>query len=350
MAPILTTTFGIEIEFVVAYKQANYANKLFLENRRLWEANPGCLHNNKFRAHIISHMVDLLREAGFSVNDLYSKSDFSNWTVDTDGSIDAWPESPWDPEYDGMHFYGMELKTPVLLWSEAQSALCQVQDVLDVVRRNFKIFTNTSCGLHDHVGNQDLGFPLRTLKNLAKLVTVFERQFESIHPSHRVYNLHCRSPGANFAGMTLRERLGTIGHAKHKEDLVSCMSSCPSTDGWGFAYKFSNLITSRQIKTIEFRQHEATLDVREMGAWAILVCGLVEKCDEMSEEEVSGLIFRYIDDKEHTLVELLCDLGLEDLAAYYRRRGLYSHGKLGRDVPDNLTDEDEELEVEPYGR
>lgn len=341
----LTTTFGIEIEFIVAYNQADYAHKLFLESRRLWEDNPGCIHGCKFRPHIISHMIDVLREAGFSVNDLYCYNDYSNWSVDTDGSTDAMPEYPLDPEFEGLHFYGMELKTPVFFFSQVTPALCQIEKMLNTLQRNFKVFTNDTCGLHVHVGNREVGFPLDTLKSFAKLVTAFENQLSSVHPDHRIYNLHCRAPGANFPGRDPLEKIAIINDADSTETLVGCMSSCRNGDSGGFAYNFTNLAINHEINTIEFRQHEATLEVRAMGAWTILVCGLIQKCHGTDKEEISKFIHRHIDNETYTLIDLLDDLGFGEIASFYLQRDLYDHREPTYIMHETDEDQSEDEEL-----
>ena len=48
------------------------------------------------------------------------------------------------------------------------------------------LLVNNTCGLHVHVGNDEDGFPLQTLKNVLSLHTAFERVIDSIHSLHRI--------------------------------------------------------------------------------------------------------------------------------------------------------------------
>ena len=133
----LSVTFGIEIEFVVAYQAANYANGPHLDP------------NSSVRAHIIH----LLQEAGLSVNGLNPPFNYEFWTVDTDGSIKAEPEDPLLPLWDGLHFSAVELISPSFFWSQSAVAFQQLEMALQIIQQAFTAFTNRSCGLHIHVGN-----------------------------------------------------------------------------------------------------------------------------------------------------------------------------------------------------
>lgn len=46
------------------------------------------------------------------------------------------------------------------------------------------------------------GFPLETMKNLCILNTTFERGLETMHPPHRIENIHTNSAGVIFEGIS----------------------------------------------------------------------------------------------------------------------------------------------------
>lgn len=79
MVLALDITFGIEMEFVVAFQAENYANASS-------EADFECF----VRAHIIHSM----QQVGLAVNLLHEPTSYEKWTVGRDGSIKAQPENP----------------------------------------------------------------------------------------------------------------------------------------------------------------------------------------------------------------------------------------------------------------
>ncbi|KAG6994052.1 hypothetical protein G7Y79_00047g082780 [Physcia stellaris] len=302
-------TFGIEIEFVVAYHLEPIANPELLE----------------LGLFVRSHMVHVLREAGLSVNEADSLNNYDKWTIGTDGSIKAQPENPHSPEWNGFQFFPVELRSPTLFWDANAAAFQQVDAVLRTLHGNFRIFVNQSCGFHVHVGNRDLGFPRSTLMKFASLVTVFEQQFASLHPYHRVNNVHCRAPGSNFEGRDLLKNILMLLSLKSTHSLITHMSSNPDGDRRGFAYNMVGLIVDGEPPTIEFRQHEATLDFVAVTAWTSLACSLIEICIAMRSDDFSGLLSQAVDGKAYNIIELLVALGLTPFAEYYSQKTLYKH-------------------------
>ena len=197
--------------------------------------------------------------------------------------------------------------------------------MLQVLQQNFRVFTNNSCGLHVHVGNREWGFPRRTLKTFAQLVTVWERQLASLHPGHRINNVHCRAPSSNFCDTDLVKNVLILQDAKSTKALIKVMSFNPYGAGRGFAYNMKNLIDKGLKATIEFRQHEAIFDVPAIAAWASLACRLVEKCHYISHTDFISLVVQGVSPDAPNILELLNALGLGDLAAYYAQSALYEH-------------------------
>ncbi|KAL8793880.1 MAG: hypothetical protein Q9195_003499 [Heterodermia aff. obscurata] len=305
----LNITFGIELEFVVAYQVTQYTDP-----------------NSAVRAHIIH----LLQEAGFPMNGLTSPLNYNFWTIGTDGSIEAEPEDPLSPQWNDYRFSAVELITPKFYWSQsAMTAFQQLEKALLIIQENFSAFTNHSCGLHVHVGNEEWGFPRSTLKKFAQVVTTFERQLASIHPFHRINNVHCRPPSSNFESQDQVENVLSLQATRKTRELINYMSRGPHGTPRGFAYNLTNLITEGAPPTIEFRQHQATLNVVNCAAWASLACGLVARCHELTQADLRDLLTEGINHQPPTLLELLMALDLVDLASYYRHEPMYSHPDSG---------------------
>jgi hypothetical protein len=76
----------------------------------------------------------------------------------------------------------------------------EIKTVLDALHRAFMspaaaatdgrskqwLVTNRTCGLHVHVGNDERGFPLQTVKNVMSLHTAFERVIDSMQSKPRI--------------------------------------------------------------------------------------------------------------------------------------------------------------------
>ena len=303
-------TFGVEFEFAVAYNLAEHRNHAGLK--------PECL--------VHSYTIDVLRGIGLQVNERDAPTDYSKWTVGSDGSIEPRPEDPPLPE--GHDFFGVEIKTPIFYWSENDAAFQSMKIALHALQSNLRTFTNSSCGLHVHVGNRDLGFPGKALKRFTYLVTVFQDQLASLHPYHRVNNVHCRGPDCNCGGNNVIKNIITIHKLRATEELINLMRS--NTDGTrrGFAYNMSGLLDDGEPPTIEFRQHAATLEFMAVAAWVSLACGLVEKSFFMSHEELFSLFSRGLSDVvNYNILDLLTTLGMSGLAAYYSNQTLHQHPK-----------------------
>ena len=309
----LNVTFGVELEFVVAYRAAQYTNLPHLDP------------NSAVRSDIIH----LLQEAGLSMNGLTPPFNYQLWAVGTDGSIKAEPKDPQHPQWNDFRFSAVELITPTFNWSQSGVAFQQLEKALHVIQENFPAFTNASCGYHVHVGNEAWGFPRSTLKKFAQVVTAFERQLASIHPFHRINNVHCRPPSINFQGQDLVENILSIQAAKKSRDLINGMSCGPHGSTRGFAYNLTNLITEGAPPTIEFRQHQGTLDVITCAAWASLACGLVARCHELNPADLRNLLTRGVSQHPPSILELLVALDLGELASYYEREPLYLHPESG---------------------
>ena len=181
------------------------------------------------------------------------------------------------------NWHGVELKS---------TALRSCKDSLDLIDRavkllvsKFRLYTNESCGLHVHVGNENRGFDMRTLKNFCSLITTFDSQLKLLHHPSRVGNPFATSYSN---GTTLAEKQSFI---EKLETLKGLCSRFHLTNAYGgitkhMAYNFLNLQYNLQCKeqsaveplrTIEVHQHRGTLDPELITHWITVVCSLVEK-------------------------------------------------------------------------
>ena len=331
MSKALQLTFGVEIEFIVRYKVGEYEPACAGGEGIFWPPNQKIIPFKKHGAVLRAHMITIFQESGFDTNDiLEQQTNYQKWTVDTDGSI------KWDslPRVAGFAYYGVEVKSPAFYYSDW--ALRQIQRVVMLIRSQFQVFINESCALHVHVGNRTAGFPLQTLKNFCTLVTIFDRQIDMLHPLHRLETFFAQRPAHQFQCMAPDEKVRKIDAIKTVEDLADCyhLQEEGELDGY-MAYNFLNLTNPlnvrRPTRTIEFRQHEGTLDPIEITRWAQLSISLVRCAHDAGVQGFGPLVHTHGYDSGYGVIDLLCDLNLYGSARYYSQRGIYTHPMLEED-------------------
>lgn len=300
-------TFGVELEFIVRYDPEIYKDYLLA-----MKANPRDNPRLEYGILVSKEMIKLLNENGFPTNS-HTCIDFSKWTVETDDSI--------CPDDYRPNWYGIELKTPALVWS--RTALEQVERVVNLLVSKFELHVNDSCGLHVHVGNEDRGFSMRTLKNFCSLITVFEPQLDSLHAPDRLQNQYAKSTSGVFSTKALlREKLSIIDRLKTIDDLILRFNSRGRRhlQTKCMAFNFSNLqkVYSEPLWTIEFRQHRGTLHPASIVNWVMVACNLVQMSND--SEGFRDLIEKHINNAKYTIIDLFNDLGLFDLAKFYAPR------------------------------
>ncbi|KAI4251144.1 MAG: hypothetical protein LQ352_005031 [Teloschistes flavicans] len=333
MALPLNLTFGVEIELVVCYDFQRYASSI--------KSNPGVfgepgrqeisLFPNREAAQlnrlVRADIIECLQRKGVPVHGLVDEAKgpdtISCWTISYDVSIRP-PDKLWTRP-DGARYTGVEIKTPALYFSE--SALMQIQEVIDTLKQNFTVSTTGSCGLHVHVGNRSFGFPLTTVKNLGLFVTVFERQFNSLHPIKRIKDHQwCRPPTRIWGKRTVPEKIAS--DIEVYDDLHQLVDRlCWIRDGPDryHAYNFINL-NPPGSNTIEFRQHEGTIDVATIIHWASLCCTLVRRSHAVGELGWFDFLADHFCIEDSSVVDLIRELGDADLADYCQNhRTIHTH-------------------------
>lgn len=333
----LRLTFGLEFEFIVVFDPTTYdpGNDVgYIKEGSSQRDQPNAIQVHCDKA-VKNRIVEVLRTAGLEVNNLNQiPPNYTKWTVDDDDSIDCPDGSEsLDDQYHGKWFASIELITPKMPY--CIPSMETVIHVLNVLQQNFTCVTNQSCGLHVHIGNagpggNSQGFSLHTLKTLAILATVFNRQFNSLHPIHRVANIHCRSPAQNFPDSDPWDMASTIASARTTDELIDMMSADENGDDRGFAINFRSLLPEPGLRTLEFRQHEATFDARAVATWLMLLCSLLRLCHRLTAAQLRSFVSSHAGrtEEEFGAVQLLAAMGLGDFAEDYEQRGVWIHPRM----------------------
>ncbi|MCJ1426979.1 hypothetical protein MMC29_004882 [Sticta canariensis] len=332
--PPYVLTFGVELEFIACYNPEDYQDKLQAAEGKFWPVKSTSWSRREKYGNLVSrHMVQILNENGFCTNN-YQRKGFLKWTVDTDSTI-----TPFDISGN---WYAIEVKTPVLYFCRA--ALEHVQRAVTLLVSKFKLYTNENCGLHVHVGNEDRGFTMGTLKHFCSLITVFEHQLDSLHPPARLKNPHVKSMRKAFSPeATLVEKLSIIDKLEAVNDLIHKLHFTEYADNdRNMAYNLFNLLENahdRPLRTIEFRQHRGTLDPQLITNWVKVACNLV-KVSYSGRDILRDLIRTHLNHTEYTVIDLFKDLNLSDLAEFYAPLVFPQH-QTSPVADDSIEDEEE---------
>jgi hypothetical protein len=283
---------------------------------------------------VFEHMAAVFRNAGLqvaheaTVKPLRERDENGDWITDcwiigTDKTI----ECPDETVYD---FHEIEIKSPAFYYSEA--AIKEVRKVCALVASTYRVFCNESMGLHVHVGNGVMGFDGRTLRNLFGILWTSEKWLETIHPTHRTRgNEHCQgfrtcsllpfmfSRSEDKESRTLEWIMGDSMPTKVKNilDLIKSHSG-----GYNFINLVSELNANSFKRTIEFRQHESTLNGERVTQWIHLCVGLVNLSTASETNELAPRLRKLMNTGQDciTVADVLKDLGLERSADYYRQQ------------------------------
>ncbi|KAE8447240.1 hypothetical protein EG329_010934 [Mollisiaceae sp. DMI_Dod_QoI] len=286
--------------------------------------------------------------------------DISKWELDTDGTI----EEPPDARY---HWLPLELISPAYEFTPEN--LAAVQKACDILTTKFVTNTNNSTGLHVHVsfGLKKM-WDFRSLKNVLMFFWAFHTQFDTLHPTHRQKdNFFAKSMRASsLMSMGFWERfqkeitplqgLVLLERCEDMDELLRAVSTDEGDYGVGpdryMVYNVRNifdLMTPGMLKekakpTLEFREHEGTLDGERVTQWIKLVCEVVKWVETVEPASLIELLMVTEHEKWHktrnegdddrnqrkygpilaegkfTIIHILEYMGLQESADFYRSR------------------------------
>ncbi|KAI6902080.1 hypothetical protein KC318_g777 [Hortaea werneckii] len=209
----LHTTLGIELEFVLAH---------VTPAPQVHRGSPsGGLLGLRVVRHMLQQPVTVRcatcnkkHKTKLTVNlDEDDDENYTGWTVTEDDSIRTKEETTHLKNKQGhVRFYKIEVVSRVLsaemnrdtrqsrdqpehthsiTFSEEISAVLAIingmsESTVKDISGRFYPFVNGSCGLHVHVGNQQDGFPLQTVKNFLTVFALCERQIDMLNSVQRI--------------------------------------------------------------------------------------------------------------------------------------------------------------------
>ena len=200
-----------------------------------------------------TRIAQAIAAAGISCrSEHYNHTTGDAWKVTTDGSLG----------YDR----GMEIVSPVLRGEDGFRQLRKVCDVLTSLRCRI----SRHCGFHVHVGVGTDG--LVFFKNLIKLYSSAERAIDQlVAPSRRAsVNTFCQS-------LTYRVRRDRLDAATNLEEVAWSIGQTPGREAVRDHTRYCklNLKSFWQHSTVEFRQHQGTVEASKAENWVRLCLRMV---------------------------------------------------------------------------
>jgi hypothetical protein len=390
-------TFGVELEFCVAILHDGFEPKDFPPTTKQVEFPPiegeRQHHPSRYEFRVKKAIGDTIAAAKKYKIDLenLARQNVENWVVTIDTSIVGHPEpsynldaastastssqdsegsisqrsgnsqfsNPGDPEFDPWEYQGIEVRSPKLEFTP--ESLAEVESLCALLTSTYKIKNNTTTGLHVHLGHDTQGFTFPNIRKLLVFLYTFEPQIASLHPIHRMNNAYGRSM-RDYSPFSLNfqakyERRPTAAEFASKIFSLKTRGHAFRLAMGGKGYKQNNYNFGGIVKkahtsgiiqavegrqTIEFRQHEGTMDGQRITHWIQVIVGFVKFVEEAPSESFFGLLTRIwaaekwekmgdgkdaeredklgpiLADHGFTIINLLEHLGLHPQADYYK--------------------------------
>ncbi|KAF3770622.1 hypothetical protein M406DRAFT_67010 [Cryphonectria parasitica EP155] len=274
-------SFGVELEFAVAFIQESQQDELPLDAedfdqtyRKLIvvpnepEPDPGMsppppaddeifLDSNERSCGVkaaYEHVQKTLDRLGlnqgtptciFYPNELEEFHMFSKWWADSDDSICLPGDLDISLPYKGVGWIAVEVTSPAL-WSDNPQSFEEVRKVCNALKNEYWTMTTPTCGLHFHIGRGFDWMNARDLRRIAALLFAADPILSQLHPEHRLGNRHCpsiRDFSCVATGLTqfeARRRLDkqlpswASSVETESEQFITAQSSCPSTSTSSF--------------------------------------------------------------------------------------------------------------------
>lgn len=213
----------------------------------------------------------------------YNHNTADHWKIVTDSSVSATGTG---------HYAGNEIVSPILSGQAGYDAVRLVVDTL--VAAGARV--GTTCGLHVHHDANDL-----TGEEIARVVELYQAN------QGMVDGLLARSR---------RNSRWARAYSQAELDMVKSLAAqgkdALKNRSWN-RYKTVNLDAYRKYGTLEFRQHQGTLNADKIIAWIRFGQTMIEAARTMGTIDAAADL--------DTLLDTLCGAGLEqEIKDYLKRR------------------------------
>lgn len=226
----------------------------------------------------------------------------------------------------------MEMVSPK--YESISGALKDLQRLTNHLESSESFLTHDRfCGLHVHVGlADDTAFPLKVVQCLAFATIMYEVETDKLHPKHRNNGLHSESNRSMFVidkseGASVQYIEGfpwNLAKVKTvRKRIFDCTTLTQLQDLIGqnrqYMYNFSHIAEHMEpLRTIEFRQHDASVDPQEIMHWVVFCRALVVWAYKLAAEAEPLKHLTAWDQKDLAITKLLENLDLpKETQDYY---------------------------------
>lgn len=327
-----------------------------------------------------SHIGNTLQKADLPYNNHQNQlGDLDHWVIGTDASINT--NFNLSPQY---FRYPMKITSPALPFN--QESLASVRKVCNILTNEYLTDVNVTCVLHVHfsfgrdfrVDDETTRWDFKRLKKLMMFFWTFEPQFDTIRPDYRIndvteqtismrrYSLLglrlASSPRESRLSKGLEEIVSTrdlpqlvdlvSGEDQAREMVVSIYHVTRALNPYVLSCARSEECKKKPDKpTVEFRQHEGTVEGERVECWIRTLGGVILWLDDKDVDVDPDILMNLMHDnvgewktargrieredkgpeardtygigdggESFTIVDLLKRLRLEEEAELYRRR------------------------------
>lgn len=220
------------------------------------------------------------------------------WKVVTDGSIRT--------EYGR----GIEVVSPVL---EGEKGLAELEKVVKVLNE-LGCKVNKDCGLHVHHDIND--FNVENIKNVYRLYYKHMMVFDEMMPKSRRGNTN------RWCGDIEKRILDNVEECTTMERLIRDMTD--NEPRGRKRYRKINLCSYLTYGTVEFRQHNGTVNFEKMRNWVLLTHKVLDRAkqDKVVKQKSEKRIEKCLTGVQHSGYDLYCELGINgtELSQYVGKR------------------------------
>lgn len=274
----------------------------------------------------------------------------------------AW-ELVEDPSVEGRYgtqylWLSLEIRSPAYWYT--QDALAVIEKICKLLKDTYLVDTNRTCGLHVHVAQGEKAINFSTIRRLLAFAWAFEHQINTLHPLHRLENDYAQSArdtgrmaiksiqkyGSRIAPLAGVSKILAIPDIKELADQCSEYRNVRQYKPSSYNIR-GPVLLSRGVRdekpTIEFRQHEGTLDGEAIVMWIKTVIGIVNFLYNVRSDALGKLLLKcqnetweklgdgedaqrernhgpILAERDFTIIHLLRYIGLDVPAAYYETK------------------------------
>ncbi|KAI1373519.1 putative amidoligase enzyme-domain-containing protein [Hypoxylon crocopeplum] len=359
-------TFGVELEFLVAYLNVGVDDPDPNEERDLIRAGTYEEGSRKVLKIVQNGAFHISFRSG--ENDIYIDPHFdipryNAWRLVHDGSLNFTRSK----DYTWM---SKELTSEIMGYDNPDFYVSRITDVCRAVRQT-RVHLNRTTGVHVHVGRGEESFSLITMKKFATFIWFADDLLLGLqHPYRRECHycrpLHSASGLGKRAASNLLRKGNPLSEAQEEEmnsfipttlllmqtlqanksigemaDLMSDPTEPGSVNSYAVARAFRGSVgfcnfmpmgkTGGNTHTFEFRQMAGSLEPDAIIHWARVCMAVVDFARLSDAPRFKDLIGKIVKgEAEFSAFDLLLELGLVEEEKYFRSTVAgYKSGKLG---------------------